>query len=145
MTTTHKGRYRTTGSKYKGGASEMYITYDLEQKTRGGGSTLLPKIKRVYIAGDVNRWDPGDFRKRSGREVHGVRIEYEQSRRPYRRGAYTATQGQTEYEIPTTSVAATIQRFAQVVELPREARNIQFHAAAKDLPEPYRHARQRVR
>jgi hypothetical protein len=55
MTTTHKGRYRTTESKYKGGASEMYITYDLEQKTRGGGSTLLPKVKRVYIAGDVNR------------------------------------------------------------------------------------------
>jgi hypothetical protein len=86
-----------------------------------------------------------EFRKQSGCEVHGVRIEYEQSRRPYRRGAYTATRGQTEAEVPETNVAATIQRFAQVVELPREARNIQFHAAAKDLPEPYRHARQRVR
>jgi hypothetical protein len=145
MTTTQKGPYRTTESKYKGGASEMYITYDLEQKTRDGGSTLLPKVKRVYIAGDVNRWEQGDFRKRSGREVHGVRIEYEQSRRPYQRGAYTATRGQTEYEVPATGVAATIQRFAQVVELPREARNIRFHAVAKDLPEPYRHARQRIR
>jgi hypothetical protein len=145
MTTTQKGRYRATESKYKGGASEMYITYDLEQKTRGGGSTLLPKVKRVYIAGDVKGWEPGDFRKRSGREVHGVRIEYEQSRRPYRRGAYTATRGRTGYEVPETGVAATIQRFAQVVELPREARNIRFHAAARDLPEPYRHARQRIR
>jgi hypothetical protein len=145
MTTTEKGRYRTTESKYKGGASEMYVTYDLEQKTRGGGSALLPKVKRVYIAGDVKGWDLGDFRRRSGREVHGVRIEYEQSRRRYRRGAYTATRGQTEYEVPATGVAATNQRFAQVVELPRGARNIGFHTAAKDLPEPYRHARQRVR
>src|SRR5215470_378488 len=86
-------RYRSTESKYKGGASEMYVTYDLEQKTRGGGSALLPKVKRVYIAGDVKGWDLGDFRRRSGREVHGVRIEYEQSRRRYRRGAYTATRG----------------------------------------------------
>jgi len=29
-----------------------------------------------------------------------------------------------------------MQRFAQVVELPQETRNIQFQAAAKDLPEP---------
>src|SRR5262245_52110214 len=145
MTTTGKGRYRTTESKYKGGASEMYVTYDLEQQTRGGGRTLLPKVKRVYIAGDVKGWAPGDFRQRSGREVHGVRIEYEQSRRPYRRGAYAATRGRTEYEVPPTGVAATIQRFAQVVELPREARNIQSHRTAKDLPEPYRHARQRIR
>ena len=31
----------------------MYITYDLEEKTRGGGTTLFPKVKRIYIAGDV--------------------------------------------------------------------------------------------
>src|SRR5262249_12968650 len=140
-----KRRYRATESKYKGGASEMYITYDLEQNTRGGGRALLPKVKRVYIAGDVKGWDLGDFRKRAGREVHGVRIEYEQSWRPDRREAFKATRGRTEYEIPAASVAATNQRFAQVVELPREARNIRFHGAAEDLPEPYRHARQRVR
>ena len=32
-TTTHSG-YRPTESKYKGGAHEMYVTYDLEQETR---------------------------------------------------------------------------------------------------------------
>ena len=74
-----------------------------------------------------------------------MRIEYEQSRQAYRRGAYTGTRGHTEYEVPATGVVATIQRFAQVVELPQEAQNIQFHTAAKDLPEPYRHARQRIR
>jgi hypothetical protein len=144
MTNTAKDHYRSTESKYKGGASEMYITYDLQQKTPSGGSAVLPKVKRVYIAGDVKGWELGDFRKRSGREVHGVRIEYEQSRRRYRRETYTASRGQTEYEVPATGVAATKQPFAQVVELPQEARNIQFHTA-NDLPERYRHARQRVR
>ena len=71
-TTANQHRYRPTESKYKGGASEMYVTYDLEQKTRGGGSAWLPKVKRVYIAGDVTGWEVGEFRKRSGREVHGV-------------------------------------------------------------------------
>ena len=32
----------------------MYVTYDLEQQTRGGGSAIYPKVKRVYIAGDVS-------------------------------------------------------------------------------------------
>ena len=31
----------------------MYIAYDLEQKTRGDGHAFYPKVKRVYIAGDV--------------------------------------------------------------------------------------------
>jgi hypothetical protein len=43
-------RYRSTDSK--GGAHEMYVTYDLEQKTRGGESALYHKVKRVYIAGE---------------------------------------------------------------------------------------------
>ena len=37
-TATSQHHYRPTESKYKGGAQEMYVTYDLEQKTRGGGS-----------------------------------------------------------------------------------------------------------
>ena len=145
MTTTQKSHYRPTESKYKGGASEMYVTYDLERRTRGGGSAWLPKVKRVYIAGDVTGWELGEFRKRSGREVHGVRIEYEQDRRPYRRAGYDATRGETEYQVPPTGVASTTQRFAQVVELPPGARNVRFHAKADELPQPYRHARQRVR
>jgi hypothetical protein len=34
----------------------MYVTYDVRQKTRGGGSAIYPKVKRVYIAGDVKTW-----------------------------------------------------------------------------------------
>jgi hypothetical protein len=145
MTANRERPYRPTESKYKGGASEMYVTYDLEQRTRGGGSALIPKSKRVYISGDVKGWELGEFRKRSGREVHGVRIEYEQSRRPYRREGYRATRGQTQYRIAPAGVEATSQRFAQVVELPPKARNVQFHTAAEGLPEPYRHALQDVR
>ncbi|HVZ39409.1 MAG TPA: hypothetical protein VHI13_09040 [Candidatus Kapabacteria bacterium] len=51
--TEHERRYRSTESKYKGGATEMYVTYDLDQKNRGGSSSTRPKVKRVYIAGDV--------------------------------------------------------------------------------------------
>src|SRR5271166_1567383 len=145
MSTAQKRTYRSTESKYKGGASEMYVTYDLDQRTRGGDSALVPKIKRVYIAGDVEGWQVGDFRKRSGREVHGVRIEYQQSRSPHRRDAYRAARDQTEYEVRPTGVRATRQRFAQIVELPLEARNVRFHTDGKELPEPYRHALQSVR
>ncbi len=45
--------YRPTESKYKGDAKEMYVTYDIEQKTRGDSTAMYPKVKRVYIAGDV--------------------------------------------------------------------------------------------
>ncbi len=56
--------YRPTESKYKGGAHEMYVTYDVRQKTRGGNSKLYPKVKRVYIAGDVKDWETGNVKKR---------------------------------------------------------------------------------
>src|SRR5262249_30494668 len=76
----------STEVKYKGGAQEMYVTYDLHQKTRGAQSALYHKVRRVYIAGGVTNWRrTGQVRKRTGREVHGLRIEYEQNRRSYRR------------------------------------------------------------
>jgi len=144
-TTTTKRRYRPTESKYKGGANEMYVTYDLEQKTRGGGSATYPKIKRVYIAGDVKDWEIGTVRKRSGRGVLGVRIEYEQSRAGYRREAYSAERGETRYEVAPASVGTTTQRFVQVVEVPEAARDVQFHTDANSVPGQYRHALQHVR
>src|SRR5512147_477979 len=69
-------RYHSTESKYKGGAQEMYVTYDEKQKTRGGDEKLYPKVKRVYIAGEVKDWKVGSVRKRTGRKVHGVEIQY---------------------------------------------------------------------
>ena len=74
MTSAAAGtNYRPTESKYKGGAHEMYVTYDLEQKTRGGQRAVYhPKAKRVYIAGHLKDWKSGVARKRTGRQVHGV-------------------------------------------------------------------------
>jgi hypothetical protein len=43
MATKSAAHYRPTEAKYKGGADEMYVTYDLEQHTRGGGTALYPK------------------------------------------------------------------------------------------------------
>jgi hypothetical protein len=143
--TSGKRGYRPTESKLKGGAEVMYVTYDLEQRTRGGGSAIYPKVKRVYIAGEVKGWKAGVFQKRSGREVYGVKIEYEQSRERYQRKGYTAARSKTEYIVSPTEVRATAQQFSQVVELPREAQNVRFHAGAKRLPEKYRHALQDVR
>ena len=72
--TAEKRSYQPTEAKYKGGAQEMYITYDLEQETRGGGHATYPKVKRVYIAGDVDDWQVGDFARKTGREIHGVKV-----------------------------------------------------------------------
>ena len=142
--TTNKHRYRPTESKYKGGAHEMYVTYDLDQRTRGG-SARYPKVKRVYIAGDVKDWKAGEVRKRTGRQVHGVQIEYEQSRTRYRRKGYTAERGKTAYKVAPAAVGATAQKFVQVVEVPQDARNVHFYADRAELPEKYRHALQHVR
>jgi hypothetical protein len=138
-------RYRPTESKYKGGAHEMYVTYDLEQKTRGRQSALYHKVKRVYIAGEVRDWRTGLVRKKTGREVHGLRIEYEQTRRGYRQRGYAARRGETKYLVAPRTVAATAQRFVQVVEVPPGARNVHFYPDHSELPPKYEQALQKVR
>jgi hypothetical protein len=118
-TPTTPGRaYRPTKSKYKGGASEMYLTYDLEQTTRRGGAAVYPKVKKVYLAGELNDSTTGPFTKKSGRNVHGVRIEYEQSRRGYPCRGYTSRRGETASQVAPATVGRSSQRFVQIVELP---------------------------
>lgn len=145
MATKTSSRYRPTESKYKGGAQEMYITYDLSQKTRSGDQKLYPKVKRVYIAGNVTDWKTGNMRKRSGRTVHGVAIEYEQSRKGFQRKGFQAERGQTQYAVKPSSVGGTSQRFRQVLEVPQQAQNIHFYTSAQKVPAKYRSALQSVR
>src|SRR3989442_6405010 len=114
MTTAARTGYRPTEAKYKGGAHEMYVTYDVDQKTRGGQSAVYPKVKRVYIAGEVKGWQAGAQQKRTGREVHGVRIEYEQRRQGYRRKGLAGRRGKTGYAVEAASVAAATQRVDHV-------------------------------
>jgi hypothetical protein len=143
MTHASTQSYKTTESQYKGGAEEMYVTYDLWQETWGEGRALYPKVKRVYIAGRVKDWHVGTFAKRSGKHVYGVKIEYDQSRTAYARKGYTATRGSTQYRVAPTQVYGGAARFSKIVEVPQEAHNIQFQVG--ELPSRYRGALQDVR
>jgi hypothetical protein len=137
--------YKPTESKYKGGAREMYVTYDLEQQTRGDKTALLPKVKRVYIAGEVTDWESGKVAKRSGRKVSGVAIEYKQTRAGYRRGGYSARRDGKSYQVKPASVEPSSQQFRTVVEVPEKAQNVRFYAKPEKLPKKYQSALQNVR
>lgn len=136
-------RYKATEAKYKGRAQEMYVTYDLNQQTRSGEQALYPKVRRVYIAGEVKDWQVGTFTKRGGKSVHGVKIEYEQSRAGYTRKGYTARRDGREYQVPAVQVAGGRSRFTLIVEVPEAAQNIRFHTG--DLPQKYRSTLQDIR
>lgn len=142
---TENRRYRSTESKYKGTANEMYITYDRRQKTRSGKTVTYPKVKRVYIAGDVKDSKTGTFKKKTGREVHGVKIDYEQSREGYQREGFTAKRGSTSYKVSPARVKSTTQKFSMIVEVPEKAENVHFYKNASQLPAKYKDALQDVR
>lgn len=143
MAEATKRRYRPTESKYKGGAEEMYVTYDLAQETRGGKRAIYPKVQRLYIAGDVKGWDIGTFAKRSGRKVHGVKVDYVQARGRYARQGFTAHRGGTKYEVSPARVGGSTSAFSKIVEVPQQARNVRFRRGK--LPGRYRQALQDVR
>jgi hypothetical protein len=121
------------------------VTYDLEQKTRSG-QAVYPKVKRVYIAGKVIDAKAGHkLRKRTGKEVNGVRVEYKQTRRGYRRDRFEAKRGDAKVAVGSATVPETRQRFVQIVELPDKARNVHFYGPGEALPAEYRQALQNVR
>jgi hypothetical protein len=106
---------------------EMYVTYDLAQRTRGGGSAVFPKTKRVYIPGDVVEWGVGRFRKRSGRAVYGVRITYE-----LKDGAAPGGVRKVAPDAKGSRDQGTAaKRYTQVIDLPDAARNVQLHEAQR--------------
>lgn len=135
--------YKPTESQNRGGAKEMYVTYDLAQETTGDGEALYPKVKRVYIAGEIKGWEVGTFKKRSGEEVHGVKINYEQSREGYERKGHKATRGRTRYPVTPAQVGRTKSSFTKIVEVPEDAQNVKFHTGK--LPPQYQDALQDVR
>ena len=143
MTQSTQHHYKSTESKYKGGAQEMYITYDVWQETRGENRALYPKVKRIYIAGKVTNWQVGNFTKRSGKDVYGVKIDYEQSRTGYSRQGYTATRDGKEYQVAPAQVGSGKSSFSQIIEIPEGAENVKFHEGS--LPQKYRGALQNVR
>jgi len=135
--------YHPTESKYKGGADIMYITYELKQKTRGGNTALYPKVKRVYVPGEVQDWKVGIFTKRTGKKVRGVKIDYEKEREGYHRKPFAAHRGRTNYRVMPTDVEPTSTTFSHIVEVPSHAINVKF--VKSRLPQKFSHALQRVR
>ncbi|MFG0335614.1 MAG: hypothetical protein ACF8TS_19825 [Maioricimonas sp. JB049] len=140
---SRKDGYTPTEAKYKGTAEEHYITYDLEQRTSGDSTARYPKVKRVYIAGEPENWKVGQFEKKSGREVFGVRINYVQRREGYDRRGYTAERNGTTYHVPPTHVEPNESHYSKVIEIPEAARNVQFRGTK--LPKKYQSALQDVR
>lgn len=124
--------YKPTEAKYESGAKEMYVTYDIEQETRGEGTSTYPKVKRVYVPGDLKDWEVGTIEKRNGRTVNGVKITYAKERE-----SYTAERSGTEYD-----VSASETEYSKVVDVPDQARNVKFRKG--DLPKKYEKALQDV-
>jgi hypothetical protein len=83
------------------------------------------------------------FRNRTGKKVYGVKLDYEQSREGYVRREYTATRGNTHYQVPPARVKESIASSSKIVAVPEEAQNVQFHTGS--LPQQYRDALQDVR
>jgi hypothetical protein len=77
--------------------------------------------------------------------VHGLRIEYQQTRKGYRRRGYAARRHEMKYLVAPRTVAATAQRFVQVVEVSTAARNVHFYSDQSELPPKYEQALQEVR
>ena len=143
MTGPHPHAYKATETRYKGGAKDMFVTYDISQMTRGGHNATYHKVKRVYIAGTVKTWHLGTFSNRAGRPVHGIKIEYEQRRAGYSRKPYGARRGSTTYRVSPARVSRGVSNFSKIVEVPPAARNIRFHRG--NLPRQYQSALQAVR
>lgn len=122
------------------GSNTMYVTYDLERNTPDGGRASFPRVKRVSIHGEVKDWTCGDCKKRSGRTVYGVAIEYQGRRAGFERQGYTARRGGSEYRVSPAQVRPAARTFRKVVPLPTRAENVHFYPAAGQMPYRYRYA-----
>jgi hypothetical protein len=118
-----RDKYTPTEARFKGGAKEMYVTYDL-----GRSFGEAPRVKRVDVPGSLINARVGEFKNRMGRRVHGVRIQYRQDREPYTRSS-------------GARVGRTTLTLSKIVEVPTNARNITFR---ESLPERYEHVLQNV-
>lgn len=99
----------------------------------------------MYIAGEVKDWKTGNVKKRSGRTVPGVEIQYEQTRSGYRRKGYTAKRKGTTYEVKPATIEGSSQEFRKVVEIPKDAQNVRVYTKPEKLPKKYQSALQDVR
>ena len=104
--------YKPSESRYDKGGRVIYLQYSAPVRTRSGGKAAdRVRVKRLYLPADS--WDvklegPKPLRKRTGRRVHGVAVEYQH----HLEGA-KAKRGSTEYRLPDRVAGRT-----KVIELP---------------------------
>ena len=109
--------YKPSESRYDRGGRVTYLVYESPQKLRDGKTQDRPRVKRLYLPGDssdVELEGPTTLEKRSGREVHGVALHYNN-----RQAATSAQRGQTRYKVPARKAERT-----KIVELPEQARHV---------------------
>jgi len=116
-------KYKPTIAKYKGRTKTLYIYYESRDRVRGGKVRWKPHVKRVYVSGELVRWEKGTFENKFGRKVHGVKIVYENPRK-----AFTAQRGRKKYKVSKATVTVT-----KVVELPEDARNVKIYTRRRDV------------
>jgi hypothetical protein len=121
-------QYNPLKSAYKGGTDQLFVTYEIDGLDgHSSDEDSYPQVTRVYLSGDLCDWEIGTFRTRSGAEVFGVKIEYQQTHERYRvRDAHEV------YED-----AANGRRYTKIIEIPAQATNIELRS---ELPDRYRHA-----
>jgi hypothetical protein len=66
---------------YKGGSDQWFVTYELGPyaEENPGDDRSCPQVTRVYLSGELRRWELGTFTTRSGSTVYGIKIEYERT------------------------------------------------------------------
>ncbi len=130
-------------------ARDTHICVEIDS-TRGDGRAIIPKVKRVQARLYCRRgFELGGLvpsKSATAERFMGHPCAVPQSGTRHHREGYTARRGETAYEVSPTSVRATSQTFAKVVEVPARARNVRFfYRDAGELPSEYRHAMQDVR
>jgi len=109
-----KMAYKSTQSKYKGGAHTYYIIYEIMHQYRGKVRKMRKRVKKVYISGVLKNWERGTFRLKSGGKGYGIRFTYENPRI-----SFTAKRGKTKYHQPRALV--TVEK---VIPIPEGARKV---------------------
>jgi hypothetical protein len=111
--------YRPSESRYDEGGRVVYLQYASSVRSRSGNPSDRVRVKRVYLPGDS--WDltldgPKTVRKRTGRRVHGVALQYK-----HRLAGATAKRGDTEYRL-----RERVSERTKVIELPQDVHDLRL-------------------
>lgn len=96
-----------------------YLLYRSRQQYRGGVEHSRLRIKRVPLppsARDVRVEGPGEFQRRSGQRIYGVKVTYR-----HQVAGAVAHRGQTRYQLPDREMT-----HSKVIALARPARDVRL-------------------